>query len=178
MNIEIFPLEKVVIDEKEILLQMERSEVEKILGPRESGDTWGDSYYQGQLKISYDLYGKVELIEFISNEDGLRPFVYGADVFSEQADKICNILLEKNNGGITDKEEGRSYIFTDLGICVSRENTPDDVQDMLVDAQISGKETNFDELTKKMEQADHFDRIKVSIRQYYALEEMFWGQML
>lgn len=59
MNIEIYPLEKVVIDNIPIMFGNEQSHIETKIG---KGQLVGGRYYyyNGELSIDYDRFGKVD----------------------------------------------------------------------------------------------------------------------
>ena len=63
MKIQIIPLEKIVIDGKDICLGMTRSDVITLLGDGEFKHR--HYYYNNELAIDYDKDGKVEFIEFL-----------------------------------------------------------------------------------------------------------------
>ena len=64
MNIELYPLEKVVIDGASIYLGMEQSAVESVIG---KGELVGKRYYyyNSEMAIDYNDHQMVEFIEFL-----------------------------------------------------------------------------------------------------------------
>lgn len=64
---------------------MGRSKIEAVIG---SGQQVGERYYyyNGELAISYDSFGKVNFIEFLGGVDGqLEPTIFGLPVFESDA---------------------------------------------------------------------------------------------
>ena len=119
MDIEICPLDKVLVDEEAICLGMEQSTVEAATG---KGILVGKRYYyfNDEMAIDYND-NKVDFIEFLSGTDGmLKPSIYGISVFESQADDLLKVLKEKNNGEINDTENGYSYQFHNISVGVYR----------------------------------------------------------
>ena len=114
MNIEIYPLEKVVINGVSIYLGMEQSAVENAIG---QGELVGNRfyYYDSEMAIDYDKNKNVEFIEFLGGIDGkLQPVIYSVSAFQTKAEDIFNILFEQNHGDIDDNENGYSYSFLNI----------------------------------------------------------------
>ncbi|MBQ6809576.1 MAG: hypothetical protein IJP09_02565, partial [Clostridia bacterium] len=80
MNIEICPLEKIVIDSASIYLGMTQSEVESVLG---KGQCVGSRHYYFNNELALDYNGgKLDFVEFLSGADGvLHPKIYNVSVF-------------------------------------------------------------------------------------------------
>ena len=87
MDIEICPLDKVLVDEEAICLGMEQSTVEAAIGKRYY-------YFNDEMAIDYND-NKVDFIEFLSGTDGmLKPSiksrtVNGMDRIDEQHTSLC-----------------------------------------------------------------------------------------
>ncbi len=99
MNIELFPLEKVVIDGVSLCLGMKQDDAEQLVG---KGQLVGDRYYyyNSELAVGYDSNSKVNFIEFLGGIDGqLKPVIYGVSAFDADADQIYE-LLKQHNGYI------------------------------------------------------------------------------
>ena len=96
MSIEIYPLEKVVIDGIAIHLGMEQSAVESAIG---KGQLVGNRcyYFNSEMAIDYSN-NKVEFIEFLGGVNGmLKPAIYGISAFETQSNDLFEVLKEKNN---------------------------------------------------------------------------------
>jgi len=168
MDIEIFPLEKVVIGKFAVFLGMKRSEVEKVIGLGQAigGRTY---YYEDELAIDYDKNDKVEFIEFLGGIEGvLQPKIYGVSVFEANADELIDLLKQKNNGEADDTEQGYSYSFFNISVGVYREITPTDVLEMIEEMKADGIPTEDNEdLAADMRRANHWATIGVGVAGYY-----------
>ena len=92
MKIELYPLEKVVIDDKSIHLGIEQPEVELLIG---KGQFVRDRYYyfNSELAVSYDNDDRVIFVEFLGGADGqLKPIIYGISVFDADALEVYDVL--------------------------------------------------------------------------------------
>ena len=69
LNIEIYPLEKVVIDGIPVYLGMKQSAVEAAIG---KGQSMGKRYYyfNSDMAIDYDENKTIQFIEFLGGIDG------------------------------------------------------------------------------------------------------------
>lgn len=168
MNIEIFPLEKVVFDGSSVCLGMERSAVENAIG---TGQLIGKRhyYYNSELAIDYNENGTVEFIEFLGGTEGLlQPTIYGVSVFGTDAEKVAELLKQKNGGEIIDTEQGYSYLFSNISVGVYREIRPADVLEMIEEMKADGIPTEDNEdLAADMRRANHWATIGVGVAGYY-----------
>ena len=168
MNIEIFPLEKVVFDGNSVCLGMERSAVENAIG---TGQIIGNRtyYYNNELAIDYSKNNTVEFIEFLGGIEGiLHPTLYGISAFEINADELIEVLKDKNNGVMTDTEQGYSYSFLNISIGVYREIRPSDVMEMIEEMKADGISIEDNEdVIADMRRANHWATIGVGIRGYY-----------
>lgn len=167
MNIEIYPLEKVVIDGVSIYLNMEQSSVEIAIG---KGQLVRDRYYyyKNEMAITYDSNNKVEFIEFLGGVDGvLKPTIHGVSVFDTNADELFELLCEQNNGEIGDRERGYSYEFLNISVGIYREAIPEEVSEMIEEAASDGNPMTDDEIKYEMKRANHWATIGVGVAGYY-----------
>ena len=166
MNIEIYPLDKIVIDGAEICLGMERSAVESAIG---KGQMVGTRYYYFDQEMAIDYSSnKVAFIEFLSGVDGrLKPTIYGVSAFETKADELCNILKKQNNGAINDTERGYSYQFQNISVGVFREAVPEEVQEMIEEAASFGNPMSEDEIQYEMKRAHYWASIGIGTAGYY-----------
>ena len=121
MKIELYPLEKIVIDGTPVFLGMKRFDVEKAIG---KGQNFGDRYYyyDDETAIDYNENNTIEFIEFLGGIEGsLRPVIYGISAFDTLADDLITCLKQKNNGEVDDSEQGYSYSFLNISVGVYRE---------------------------------------------------------
>lgn len=165
MNIEIYPLEKVVFDGAEIYLGMARAAVEAAIG---AGQFIRDRYYYSELAISYDSDNKVEFIEFLGGIDGsLKPTIYGVSAFDTNADELLELLKQQNAGEVGDRENGYSYEFLNISVGVYREAVPESVSEMIEEAKVFGNPMTDDEIEYEMRRANHWATIGIGVRGYY-----------
>ena len=166
MNIEIYPLKKVLIDHVAICFGMEKSSVDAAIG---SGQLIGNRYYylNNEMAIDYNN-NKAEFIEFLGGIDGmLKPTIYGISAFDVQADDLFEILKKQNNGKIGDHENGYSYQFQNISVGVYREAIPKEVEEMIEEAASFGNPMSDDEIQHEMKRANHWASIGVGIAGYY-----------
>ncbi len=130
IKIELFPLEKMVFDGKEIYLGDNKEHIMELLGNPEDifeqygGGIWRHYYYDSELALDFDENGKLTFIEFLAGHEGtLKPFIYGISAFDTDMDELVTVLSEHNNDRIDDSEID-SYGF--LGISVGIWKSDDD----------------------------------------------------
>ena len=166
MSIEIFPLDKVVIDGAAIHLGMEQAAVEAAIG---KGEVIGNRcyYFNSEMAIDY-TNNKVEFIEFLCGIDGmLKPAIYGISAFEARANDLIEVLKKQNNGVIGDTENGYSYQFQNISVGVYREAIPEEVEEMIEEAISFGNPMTDDEIRYEIKRANHWATIGVGIAGYY-----------
>lgn len=166
MSIEIYPLEKVVIDGIAIHLGMEQSAVESAIG---KGQLVGNRcyYFNSEMAIDYSN-NKVEFIEFLGGVNGmLKPAIYGISAFETQSNDLFEVLKEKNNGMIGDTENGYFYQFQNISIGVYREAVPNAVEEMIKEAADFGSPMTDEEIQYEMKRANHWATIGIGVTGYY-----------
>lgn len=169
MNIEIYPLDRVVVDGVAIYLGMGKDEVESAIG---EGEIVGKRcyYFNSEMTIDYND-NKVEFIEFLSGVDGmLKPAIYGVSAFEVQANVLFDVLKRQNNGLIGDGENGYSYQFQNISVGIYREAVPKEVEEMIKEAAGFGNPMSDNEIRYEMRRADHWASIGVGIEGYYQRE--------
>ena len=168
MNIEIYPLEKIVVDGVSIYLGMEQSVVETSIG---KGQLLGKRYYYygNEMAIDYSENKTVEFIEFLGGIDGsLHPVIYGVSAFDILADELVNLLRQKNDGEIDDSEQGYSLAFLNISVGVYRERIPSEVMEMIEEMKADGIPTeNNKDVAEEMQKANHWATIGVGVTGYY-----------
>lgn len=167
MNIDIDPLDKVVIDGVSVCLGMEQTAVEAVIG---KGQFIGNRYYYYNNDMAIDYKdGKVEFIEFLGGIDGsLHPRIYGVSAFDTPAEELIKILKQKNDGQVDDSEQGYSFAFLNIGVGVYRELRPSDVAQMIEEMKADGISTeNNEDVAKEMRKADHWSTIGIGAAGYY-----------
>lgn len=166
MNIEIYPLDKVVIDGAAIHLGMEQSAVESSIG---KGQLVGTRYYYFNSEMAIDYRNsKIEFIEFLCGVNGvLKPTIYGISAFEIHANDLFEILKEENNGVIGDTENGYTYEFQNISVGVYREAVPKEVEEMIEEAASCGNPMSDDEIQYERKRANHWATIGVGIEGCY-----------
>lgn len=128
MRVEVFPLEKIIIDNKEIMLGMNINEVQKLIGISDRGfsNCDGEScrhyYFDSELGLDFDESGLLEFIEFLGGIDGnLRPYLYGVSAFETSADELLKIIMQQDDE-VDDSEADYCYCFLNIGIGLWRQD--------------------------------------------------------
>ena len=154
MNIEIYPLEKILVDHVAICFGMEKPIVDAAIG---NGQRIGDRYYYFNHEMAIDYNdNKVEFIEFLGGLDGmLKPTIYGISAFEIHANDLFEILKEQNNGVIGDTENGYTYEFQNISVGVYREAVPKEVEEMIEEAASCGNPMSDDEIQYERKRANH-----------------------
>lgn len=121
----LFPLDKVVLDDKEIKLGMTKNDVETVLG---QGETYDNSryYYHDELAIDYSSNDNtVEFIELLGGPDGeIQPEIYGIKAFQVDANELEQVLCGHNGADVDDSEED-SRAYRKISVGIYRENYED-----------------------------------------------------
>ena len=166
MNIQIYPLDKVIFDNISICFGMEKSAVELALG---AGEAVGGRYYYYNSEIAIDYQeNKVDFIEFLGGVDGkLKPTIYGISAFDVDAAELTDVLKVNNDGEICDDENGYSYQFSNISIGVYREALPDEITEMIEEANNDGNPMSDDDIQYEMKRANHWATIGVGVAGYY-----------
>lgn len=128
MKITLFPLEKIIIDDKSLYLGANKDEIIRLLGEPEmireqyGGGTWRHFYFNSDLAFDYNSEGRLEYIEFLGGHDGiLKPYIYGVSAFDTEQKELVKILSENNNGDVDDSERC-SYAFKGSSVSVWTED--------------------------------------------------------
>lgn len=158
MKIEIFPLDRVVIDGVSVYFGMKKSAVEALIG---SGQAIKARHYYFNDEMAIDYHeDKVDFIEFLGGVDGkLKPIIYGTSAFDINAAELVEMLKAKNSGEICDTENGYSYQFASISVGVYREAIPEDVTDLIEESTRLGDPLSNDEIQNEMKRADHWATI-------------------
>lgn len=166
MKIELYPLEKVVLDGATLALGMTRAAVEAALG---KGERVGARHYYFNSELALDYRDdRLELIEFLGGIDGaLRPTLDGLSVFEADADALAALLRERSGGAVIDAERGYSYQFPPLGIGVYREAIPEEVAAMLEEAARDGAPMSPEDIACERRRAEHWATLALAGADYY-----------
>ena len=173
-SVEIVPLEKITINDIDILLGLDKAEVTKLLG---EGEASGESirYFESELGIYYDSDNKVEFIEFYSGIDGkLKPTIYGVPVFQTKARDLVEII-EKHNSGNSYFDADIEWFdgdydieFYNISVGLYRDITPDDVASMKAEMIAEGVfDENDEDYLYDVEKSQYWGTIGIGIEGYY-----------
>ncbi len=128
MKVEVFPLEKITIDNKEIMLGMNIDEVQKLIGIPDrvfsncDGESGRHYYFDSELVLDFDESGLLEFIEFLGGIDGnLRPYLYGVSAFETSADELLKMIMEQDDE-VDDSEADYCYCFLNVSIGLWRQD--------------------------------------------------------
>ena len=128
MRVEVFPLEKITIDNKEIMLGMNINEVQKLIGIPDrvfsncDGESGRHYYFDSELVLDFDESGLLEFIEFLGGIDGnLRPYLYGVSAFETSADELLKMIMEQDDE-VDDSEADYCYCFLNVSIGLWRQD--------------------------------------------------------
>lgn len=167
MYVYLYPLDKAVIGDKTIYLEMDKSSVLKMLGVGESFDEKRYYYYNSELVIEFGSDDKVDLIEFIGGLEGeLQPVIWEMPVFESQASEVTSLLEKKNDGPIDDIENGYSFAYLNLEIGIYRSATLKSVQEDIEEMKKTGVE-DTDYIEEEMKKANHWSTIGIGKKGYY-----------
>ena len=169
MGVEIYPLDRVELDGKSIFLGMKRAEVEAAIGAGQVVRGNEQYYYRNEMKVVYDKDEKVEFVEFLGGIDGLlKPMIYGVSVFDTDAEKLVELLTQKNSGSVRDEEQGYSYQFMEISVGLYREIRPQDVLEMIEEMKADGIPVEGNEdLEADKRRAEHWATIGFGVAGYY-----------
>lgn len=168
MDIEIYPLDKVVTDGIPVFLGMEQAAVEAAIG---KGQLVGRRYYyyHSDMAIDYSEDGRVAFIEFLGGIDGsLQPVIYGVSAFETPADELAELLRRKNGGETEDLEQGYCLVFANISVGVWRERKPSDVEELMEEMRADGISTDGNaEIEAEKRKADYWATIGIGVAGYY-----------
>jgi len=165
-DIVITPLEGIRIGGKEIQLGSTLGELKAALG--EPDFVHKNSQYYSELRVDFGADGKAEFIEFLGGADGaLQPIIYGVPAFKTSADELYKLLAEKNGGEIDDSENGYSYAFLNISVGVYRESIPEDVEEMISEAESEGFPMSDEDIADERKKAKFWATIGIGRADYY-----------
>ncbi len=170
MNVEVKLLDKIMIDDKNISLGMERKSVENILGVGNYfiHDKNRVYYFNDEMRIDYGNDERIEFIEFLYGMDGnLQPIINGKAVFQIDAMELYNLLSDLNHGEIDDSEEPFSYGFLEISVGIYRESTAESVEELKTESEEDGNPMSQEEYENEMKQATHWMTFGIGVKDYY-----------
>lgn len=171
-KIEILPLDGVEIENVgKVSLGQSKSDIEKLLGqPSANSDPKRLFYNDYEMRINLDENEKIEFIEFIYGPfpEKTELSIYGTDPFKIGADKLLEILTEKNNGQIDDSEADYCFEFLNISVGVWRDATTKDIEESIAEMKANNEyEENKEWLNEDLTKAKNFWTIGIGIKSYY-----------
>ena len=166
-TVELIPGVGAVLDGKTIRLGDAKADVEQTLGEGENV-RWNSLYYfASELRVDFDEEGHVEFIELLGGPDGmLQPVIFGVEAFREPPEAVAELLKEKNGGDFLDTEKGYSYAFKKLSVGLYRESIPENVAEMIEEAEADGHPLSEEDVEYEKRRT-HWAAIGVGIEGYY-----------
>jgi len=171
-KIEILPLDGIEIENVgKLSFGQSKSDIEKLFGQPSGSSNLNQLFYDNyEFRIDLDKNGNAEFIEFIYGPfpEKSQLSIYGVDPFQIGANKLVEILTEKNNGQIDNSEADFSYGFLNISVGVWREITTKDVEESIAEMKAKNEyEENKDWLEEDMTKAKNFWTIGIGIKNYY-----------
>lgn len=166
-NIVILPLEGILFDGAMVWLGASESEIKTVFGEPERVINGSLYYFGNELRFDPGENG-VEFIEFLGGADGtLQPTIYGSPAFGIGADELYGLLAEKNDSDIDDHENGYSYAFLNLSIGIYRESIPENVEEMITEAERAGEPLSAEDIAEERKKAAYWAAIGIGRAGYY-----------
>ncbi len=171
-KITVLPLQGIIIEGTgTILLGQTRADVEKLLGPSSEHSNKKQLFYDNyECRIDFSANDTIEFIEFIYGPYPERSelSIYGIDPFRIGADKLIEILTEKNAGPVDDDEAAYCYSFLNISVGVWRQITPESVEESIAEMKEHNEyEENKGWLEKDLAKAKNFWTIGIGVEHYY-----------
>lgn len=167
MNVELIPLVGIDLDGKTIRLGEERTKIQLVLGQPECVHKNSLYYFRNKLRIDFDRQGQAAFIELLGGPDGaLQPVIFGMAAFQAEPEAVVERLKERNGSDILDTENGYSYAFQSLGVGLYRESVPENVQEMIEEAQADGHPLSAEDIEYETRRT-HWATIGVGTKDYY-----------
>jgi len=172
IKIEILPLEGIKIEDTgKLSLGQSKPDIEKLLGNPSAGSNLQQLFYdEFEVRIDLDNNGNTEFIEFLYGPfpEKTELSVYGINPFQIGADKLIEILTEKNDGEIDDSEAEYCYAFINLSVGIWRGATEKSVGESISEMKAGHQyEENKDWLNDDLNKAKNFWTIGIGVKNYY-----------
>lgn len=171
-KIKILPLDGIEIENLgKISLGQSQSEIESLLGKPSDSSNENQLYFNDyEVRIDLDKMKNAEFIEFIYGPfpEKTELSIYDVNPFQIGADQLVEILTEKNNGKVDDKEADYAFAFLNTSVGVWRQITEKNVQDDIDEMKSNNEyDENKEWLEEDMNKAKNFWTIGIGIENYY-----------
>ncbi|WP_316798403.1 hypothetical protein [Pedobacter frigidisoli] len=172
IKIKILPLEGIEIENiGKLYLGQAKPDIEKLLGTPSANSNLQQLFYDHyELRIDLDHNENAEFIEFIYGpfQERTELSIYGINPFQIGADKLIEILKEKNKGKIDDSEAGYSYAFLNISVGIWRQSTEKGIDESIAEMKANQEyEENKDWLNEDLNKAKNFWTIGIGVKNYY-----------
>ncbi|MBR5370676.1 MAG: hypothetical protein IK130_00530 [Oscillospiraceae bacterium] len=166
MKMTLKPLKGVIWDNQMLAFGDTRETVEQLLG---KAQVWGTSlyYFQNAMRLDFDEDGGLEFIEFLSPGKDLSLEIYGIDPFTAKANDVIALLAKKNDGRVTDCDNGYCITFGEISVGVYRDSIPEDAADLAAEAEAEGTPLTDEEYEAELSKANHWETIGFGVKGYY-----------
>lgn len=165
--VEVIPQAGVVVGGKAVRLGDPKADVIRTLGET-SSVRWNSLYYfKNELRVDFDEEDRVEFIELLGGPEGeLQPVVFGLEVFQADPEAVYGLLKEKNGADFLDAEKGYSYAFKRLSVGLYRESVPENVPEMIAEAEADGHPLSEAEIEAEKRRT-HWATVGIGVENYY-----------
>ena len=166
MKMTIKPLKGLVWESQMLAFGDTRETVEQMLG---KAQIWGTSlyYFHNAMRLDFDDDGGLEFIEFLSQKADLSLEIFGIDPFTAKANDVIALLAKKNDGKVTDRDNGYCITFAEISVGVYRDSIPEDAADLAAEAEAEGTPLSDEEYEAELSKANHWETIGFGVKGYY-----------
>ena len=164
MKVILIPEKGVEVNGKPLLLGSSLSDAEAVLGKSEHFSDSNYYFCDADFALDFGDDGKLLYIECRSDTEAE---IYGINAFETKADKLYDILAAENGDDIDGTDDGHSYIFNKIRISIWRETTPEEVLEMIQEAEDDAEPMPEDVKAEEMIAAEHWDTVGVFVDGYY-----------
>ncbi len=167
VRVKVIPQAGVVVDGRAIRLGGGKADVEQILGHPDTIFENSLYYFENELRIVLDKAGRVEFIELLGGPDGtFQPVLFGLEAFQADPEAVVGLLKEKNGADFLDTEKGYSYAFKKLSVGLYRESVPQNVPEMIEEAEADGNPLSEEDIEYEKRRT-HWATVGIGVENYY-----------
>ena len=109
----------------------------------------------------------MEFIELLGGPDGtFQPVLFGLEAFQADPEAVVGLLKEKNGADFLDTEKGYSYAFKKLSVGLYRESVPQNVPEMIEEAEADGNPLSEEDIEYEKRRT-HWATVGIGVENYY-----------
>ena len=166
MKMTMKPLKGLIWDNQMLAFGDTKEAVEQLLG---KAQIWGTSlyYFHNVMRLDFDDDGGLEFIEFLLPGKDISVEIYGMDPFAANANDVIAMLAKKNDGKVTDHDNGYCVTFAEISVGVYRDSIPEDAADYASEAEAGGEPLSDEEYEAELAKANHWETIGFGVKGYY-----------